>query len=571
MKRFAALGRVSGKLYLLLSLFVVALVIVAGANKLSLHSSLVEQKKTELKHLVEIGLSIAREEHAAAQRGERTEEEAKRSAATRIGQLRYGPGDYYWINDMHPRMIMHPINPRLNGQDLTQNKDPNGKFLFVEFVRVVQAHGQGMVDYLWPRPGATAPEPKLSYVAGFAPWGWVIGTGVYIDDLEAAQWRAMQTSLAVIAIVLVLASILFWRTARSVSGGINAITSSMQSLAQGNVGVDVPGIGRRDEIGDMAMAVQVFKDNAIERQRLESDAQAAAASQEARTAHMMTQIAQFRSSVEQVLTGTRAAVSELEGSSKSLADRAAHAANRSERAKDSTSQTAASIQNVAAASEEMSASIAEIAGQVSTATGAVGQARTVTDESVAQISTLADTGQKIGAVIGLIEAIAAQTNLLALNATIEAARAGEAGKGFAVVASEVKQLAGQTASATAEIAGQVTAIQASTQKAAQMIGSIAGTMEDVERMIRTISVAVQAQSVATREISQSAQVASVGTGALTETVEDVATVIQQTSTTAAAVQHRTDELSQQSRRLADEVERFVAALTTDKGTLRRAA
>ncbi len=470
---------------------------------------------------------------------------------------------------MHPRMVMHPVNARLNGQDLSQNKDPNGKLLFVEFVKVVRAEGQGMVDYLWPRPGAEAPQPKLSYVAGFQPWGWVIGTGVYIDDLEAAQWNAMRTSLIVIGLVLIIASVLFWRTARAISGGITSITGAMKSLAEGDVGVAVPGAGRPDEIGEMAKAVQVFKDNALERQRLEHDANEAAAAQQARTAHMVAQIAQFRSSVEEVLSGTRVAVAELESSSRTLADRAVNAAGRSDKARDSTAQTAASIQNVAAASEEMSASIAEIAGQVTTATGAVSQARSVTEQSVAQISALADTGQKIGDVIGLIEAIAAQTNLLALNATIEAARAGEAGKGFAVVASEVKQLAGQTASATAEIASQVTAIQSSTQKAAGTIGSIAGTMEEVERIIRTISAAVEAQTLATREISHSAQVASTGTGALTETVEDVATVIQQTATTATAVRERSDDLSTQSRRLADEVERFVAAITTEGG--RRAA
>jgi len=561
MHRLAVLGRISGKLYLLLGLFVVALVIVAAVNKVSLQASLLEQKRTELKHLVEIALSIAREEHAAAQRGERSQQEAQRTAASRIGQLRYGPGDYYWINDMHPRMVMHPINARLNGQDLTQNKDPNGKFLFMEFVKVVRAQGQGMVDYLWPRPGADAPQPKLSYVAGFEPWGWIIGTGVYIDDLEAAQWAAMRTSLITIVLVLLVASVLYWRTARSITGGVTAITGAMQSLALGDLTAPIPGVGRSDEIGAMAQAVQVFKENAAERQRLERDAAAAATAQDARAAHMMSQIAGFRASVEQVLTRTRSAVAELEGSSRALADRAVNAASRSERAKDSTQQTAASIQNVAAASEEMSASIAEIAGQVSTATGAVGQARSVTEQSVTQISSLAETGQKIGAVIGLIEAIAAQTNLLALNATIEAARAGEAGKGFAVVASEVKQLAGQTASATAEIAAQVTAIQSSTQKAAGTIGSIAGTMEEVERIIRNISAAVEAQTLATREISQSAQVASTGTGALTETVQDVATVIQQTATTATAVRERTDDLSMESRRLADEVERFITALT----------
>ena len=235
--------------------------------------------------------------------------------------------------------------------------------------------------------------------------------------------------------------------------------------------------------------------------------------------------------------------------------------------------TSQSIQNVAAASEELATSIVDISTKVVSATDVVGRAREVTAESVRQIGSLAEAGRKIGDVVGLIEAIAAQTNLLALNATIEAARAGEAGRGFAVVAQEVKQLAGQTAKATAQIAHQVSGIQASTELAAATIGSIAETMTEVETITRMVVSSVDAQSHATQEISHSAQRAATGTGTLTSSVEAVIGVIARTSDTAASVSTRSRELADQARRLSGEVTQFITALRSgplDRRKLRAA-
>lgn len=233
---------------MLLALLVVSIVAVAGDNLYNLRSGLIGQKETELKHLVQSALSIAREEHAAAQRGEKAEDAARAEAARRIGQLRYGQDDYFWINDLQSRMIMHPTNPRLNGQDLSTFEDPNGKRIFVEFSRIVRAQGTGIVDYMWPKAGADKPQPKLSHVAGFAPWGWVVGTGVYIDDLNAAVWRAVQTGVLVVLFIVVAASLLFWSMARSISSSVTGMTSTMNSLASGDLAVhrSRPRPARRD-------------------------------------------------------------------------------------------------------------------------------------------------------------------------------------------------------------------------------------------------------------------------------------------------------------------------------------
>ncbi len=559
MTRFS-LGSLAARLYLLLTLFVVSTIAVAGYNLYALRGSLTAQKQAELVHLVESALSLAREEHAAAQRGEKTDDAARSEAARRIGQLRYGQNDYFWINDLQARMIMHPTNPRLNGQDLTAFEDPTGKRIFIEFARVVRTQGSGMVDYMWPKPGADAPQPKLSHVAGFAPWNWVVGTGVYIDDLNALLWRAVQTSLVVVVLIVLLATFVFWRMARSISSAVTRMTGTMKSLAEGDLAVVVPGLDRRDEIGAMAQAVEVFKVNAIERTRLEEQAVRDEQAKIAYSAKLSEMLDTFKASVESVLAATGDTVADLDAASFNLTEMASEAAGRSEEAQTASAHTSQSIQSVAAASEQLATSIADISAKAGNATEVVGRARDVTTESVQQIGALADAGRKIGDVVGLIEAIAAQTNLLALNATIEAARAGEQGKGFAVVAQEVKQLAGQTANATAEIARQVSGIQSSTELAAATISSIAATMTEVEQMTRAVVASVEAQSQATQEISHSAQVAATGTGTLTGSVDSVIGVISRTSQTATSVSVRSQELSEQARRLSDEVRQFIVAL-----------
>nr|WP_168201599.1 methyl-accepting chemotaxis protein [Phreatobacter aquaticus] len=550
----------SHRLYALLALFVLSCCAIVGLQLVELRDNLTRQKEVELSHLVEIALSVAKEEHALAAKGQGTDAEARTRAAERIAALRYGSNDYFWINDLQARMIMHPIRRDMNGQDQSAFQDPNGKRIFVEFARVVREKGQGFVDYMWPKPGATAPQPKLSHVVGFQPWGWVIGTGVYVDDLQAQVWSAAKQGLGIVAGIVLLAGLIFWKTARGISLSISGMTSTMNRLAAGDLAVETPGLTRRDEIGAMAAAVEVFKQNAVEREALEVQAKEAEADKVAYNARLSTMLETFKVSVEGVLGATNATVGELGASSEALTSIANDAIARVGEAEAASANTSGSMQSVAAASEELATSIEDITAKVGEASDIVGRAREVTSTSVEQIRALAEAGQKIGNVVGLIQAIAAQTNLLALNATIEAARAGEAGRGFAVVAQEVKQLAGQTANATSEIAGHVTGIQKSTEAAVATIEQIARTMGDVAAITDGIAEAVESQSLATREISSSAQVAAVGTGTLSESVARVTTIVEQTTETAETVRTRSGHLQDQSQKLSEEVRDFLHAL-----------
>ena len=270
-KRFNfTIGR---KIYAIIALSFFGFLGVTLFEMRELRHALESQKTIELKHLTEIALGIAREEHAGAQKGTISDAEARKRAAARISAMRYGRDDYFWINDMHPRMVMHPMRPELNGTDLTDNKDPNGKRLFMEFVDTVKRQSAGVVAYDWPKPGATTPQPKMSYVAGFAPWNWVVGTGVYIDDLEQQTWNAARQALIIAGIVMLLIGIISVIVARGTSKAMRGMTTAMSALGAGDFNVVLPGLGRRDEIGDMAAAVEAFKLKAIERARDEAEQQ----------------------------------------------------------------------------------------------------------------------------------------------------------------------------------------------------------------------------------------------------------------------------------------------------------
>ena len=217
----------------------------------NLRVAIKSNRQIELQHLVEIAVGIAKEEHSKILDTGVSEESARRTAAQRIGQLRYGTDDYFWINDLGPKMVMHPMKPELNGKDLTGFKDPEGKALFVEFANTVRKYGAGVVDYQWPRAGSEKPQPKLSFVSGFTPWGWVIGTGVYIDDLDQTIYGEAQRLMTVTAIALLFLCGLTFLIVRPMTGALGKMSAALDRLGEGLFDAEIPGLTRRDELGNM--------------------------------------------------------------------------------------------------------------------------------------------------------------------------------------------------------------------------------------------------------------------------------------------------------------------------------
>ncbi|WFU20647.1 methyl-accepting chemotaxis protein [Bradyrhizobium sp. CB3481] len=549
---------VGRRIYALICLSFAGLLGVTYLESRELAASLYQQKQIELKHLGELALGIVKEEHAATQKGGVSDADAQKRAMARISALRYGSNDYYWINDMHPKMVMHPIKPEMNGSDLSSYKDPNGKLLFVDFVDAVKKDGSGFVPYEWPKPGFDKPQPKLSFVVGFAPWNWVIGTGVYIDDLKAQTWVSTQRSLIVAGAILLFMLAVSIFVARSITAPLQRMTATMNDLASGKLDIEVSGVGRGDEIGEMAKAVEVFKRNAVERQSLEAEQRAAESRAVASRRTDMNKMADdFETAVGRIVETVSSASSQLEISAGTLTATAERAQVLTTTVAAASEEASTNVQSVASATEEMASSVTEISRQVQEsarmANDAVGQART-TNERVSELSKAAT---RIGDVVELINTIAGQTNLLALNATIEAARAGEAGRGFAVVASEVKALAEQTAKATGEIGQQITGIQAATQESVNAIQAISGTIEKLSEISSAIAAAVEEQGAATQEISRNVQQAAMGTQRVSTNIADVQRGANETGSASSQVLTAAQSLSGDSNRLKQEVGKFL--------------
>jgi len=341
---------------------------------------------------------------------------------------------------------------------------------------------------------------------------------------------------------------------------INAITSAMLKVADGDVTVAVPALGQRDEVGKLAGALETFKANLRESRRLAAEQEAERAAKERRANVVASAVAEFEASVTEVVSTVSSASSELEAAATTLTGTAENTQQKSGMVAAASEQASGSVQAVAAATDEMTSSIHEIARQVQLSTEKAAAAVADVKATDAKVEQLLEAAGRIGDVVKLITAVAEQTNLLALNATIEAARAGEAGKGFAVVASEVKALAGQTAKATEAIGAQITAMQAATREAAASIQAIGVTIVDVSEIAAAIAAAVEEQGAATQEISRNVQEAAKGTVEVASSISEVNQGAVETGSASSQVLAASQELSQQGSRLKSQVDSFLATV-----------
>jgi methyl-accepting chemotaxis protein len=552
-----AIGRC---IHLITAVAALGLAIILAAALFNSRSELRRDRETRIRHVVETAHGVTAH-YEAEERGRRLSRgEAQRAALAAVKRLRYEAQEYFFITDLQPAVLMHPIKPELDGKDASDIKDPTGKRLFVEFVNVVKKSGSGFVPYLWPKPGSDAPVEKLSFVKGFAPWGWLVGSGIYIDDVAAelrrnALWLGGQVAL--IALLVVAASTLI---VRGIARPLRAMTAAMAAVAHGETGTRIPALGQKDEIGAMAEATEVFRSNFEAKQLLEREQAAARVEEERRAAALDGAIARFHAQANDLLGAFAAAVGGLNATAEKMTKIAGDTHAQAAAAATAATQASANVQTVAAATEEMSTSLGEVTRQIgqsaSVGTRALGEARH-TNEGV---EALAGAAQRIGEVVQLISDIASQTNLLALNATIEAARAGEAGKRFAVVASEVKALASQTGKATEEIASQVAAIQEATREAVGSIATIGGTIEEMSGIANSVAAAAEQQSATTSEIARNVQEAAKGTSEVSSAIVAVGRAASGSGTAAQQVVAAAGALARHAETLRGEVDGFLETL-----------
>jgi methyl-accepting chemotaxis protein len=549
---------ISRRLALLVAIAITGSVAIVASQLVTMRAALVQERRTAIAAQVQSAVSIAKDLVAAVDRGQLSEAEAQQRAKAVLRGIRFGKNDYIFVyRDDGQNIVLGP-RPEMEGKNLLENKDPNGVPYVRELIAAATRSDGSFVSYMFPRAGSDKPAAKLGYALSVAPWKWVIGTGVYIDDLDDIFYASVRTTLFWAAGSIILLCALALLLARGLVRPMLSMTAAMTDLAAGRLDVQVPGATRKDEIGKMAAAVEVFKSNALVRQQLETEQKEADSRTAAqRRADMNRLASDFEHAVGEIVDTVSSASSELEASAGSLAATAERSQEMTTTVAAASEQASTNVQSVAAATEQMTSSITEISRQVQTssriARDAVEQAQKTND----RVGELSQAAARIGDVLELINTIAGQTNLLALNATIEAARAGDAGRGFAVVAAEVKALAEQTANATSEISRHITGIQTATGESVGAIKDIGDTIGKMSEISFSIASAVEQQGVATQEISRNVQQAARGTQQVSSNIVDVQRGTVETESASSQVLSSAQSLSGESNRLKREVSKFL--------------
>jgi len=495
----------------LLGIMVLASIFLIGERRL-----IMEERKSSVRQTVELAHGIVVHLHAQVLQGALDEAEAKRRALDTIRTLRYSGKEYFWINDMQARMVMHGAKPELEGKDMSSAKDPAGMPLFLEFVRLVKAQGAGYLAYGWPKLGSDAPVNKVSYVQGFAPWGWVIGSGVYVDTVNAT---VLDQAIYMLGGTALLAAILL-------GVGVTMAQSILRQI--GGEPADAVQLTRQMAAGDLSVSVHL---------------------REGDQTSLLHALRTMRDGVAGIVGRVREC-------SESVATASTQIAHGNLDLSQRTESQASALQETAASMEQLSATVQHNADGARQANQLAQEAATVAvtgggivGEVVETMKGINDSSRRISDIIGVIDSIAFQTNILALNAAVEAARAGEQGRGFAVVASEVRGLAGRSAEAAKEIK---TLINDSVSRVAQgsaLVDKAGVTMTEVVQSIQRVTDIMSEISLASTQ--QSEGVAQVG-----QAVAQMDTATQQNAALVEESAAAAESLKLQSQQLVQAVSAF---------------
>lgn len=510
MDLFANLS-IRSKIMLIAAVAIVGSITIVAMALSSYRVIILEQKKLATKHVVETAIGVLRHYATLTERGTVDAEHAKQEALAELRGIRYKSGEYFWINDMHPTMIMHPKEPELEGKDLSDFTDPKGKKVFLEFVNTVKQYKSGYVTYLRKGYDSDKPINKTSYVQGFEPWGWILGSGFNLDDVDKEFWsKASESATMIIVMMLILVTVSSYVT-KWITSALRSAVDIADAVASGDLTKTIDVVSE-DEIGKMLYALKTMNEKLC------------------------------------------LIVNDVRCSSDSICSTAKQVSTSNNDLSMRTQSQACSLEETASSMEEMTSAVitnADSAGQAfQLAGGASCQAEIGSDiaaKANLAMSEINNSSKKISDIITTINDIAFQTNLLALNAAVEAARAGEHGRGFAVVATEIRNLAHSSSAAAKEIKELISDSVDKIQLGSNMVNEsgvaltkIVASIKQVTDILENIAATSQEQSVGIEQINRAIL-------QMEELTQQNAALVEEAAAASISMEQRADHMIQAVR------------------------